>query len=53
MADPKRPTDEKDPSLGKRPTQPGQKRPSNWGVGSEHSKPPPDAERSPTSKTPV
>jgi hypothetical protein len=53
MADKYSPKDSKkdDDSLGENPTNPGRKRPSDWGAGKAASTPPPEAERSPTSKT--
>lgn len=38
-------------SLQQRPEEPGRKRPSERGVGAEHSTPPPEPDNSPTSKT--
>ncbi len=37
--------------LQQRPEEPGRKRPSERGVGSENSTPPPEPDNSPTSKT--
>jgi hypothetical protein len=44
-----------DPKKGERiqrPAKPGRRRPSDWGVGREHSTPSPTPDNSPTSKTP-
>ena len=38
-------------SLQQRPEEPGRKRPSERGVGAEHSTPPPEPDDSPTNKT--
>jgi hypothetical protein len=42
---------ELDDSFGENPAYPSRKRPSDWGVGREHRRPTPEAQRSPTSKT--
>jgi hypothetical protein len=38
--------------LKERPSKPGRRRHSDWGVGREHSTPAPIPDNSPTSKTP-
>jgi hypothetical protein len=47
---PKKGNEELDDSFGENPGYPARKRPSDWGVGKANSTPPPEAERSPTSK---
>jgi hypothetical protein len=43
--------DELDDSFGESPAYPSRKRPSDWGAGETIITPPPEPERSPTSKT--
>jgi hypothetical protein len=53
MADEKTRNPKKDEEIEQGPAKPGRRRPSDWGVGREHSTPPPNPDNSPTSKTPL
>ena len=51
MAKEKTPEPKKRDEIEEGPAKPGRRRPSDWGVGREHSTPAPDPDHSPTSKT--
>lgn len=53
MAEEKARSTKKGDKLEEGPAKPGRRRPSDWGVGREHSTPARDPDHSPTSKTPI